>query len=289
MNLAQLNYVLAVARSGNFTVAARTCHVTQPTLSNSIAQLEDEFQMRIFARTTRHVGLTPFGQHIMPFVEKLIEANCALVNESKKFTAQKKNYIRLGKSPLISYQYISSVMSAFKADNPDVELVLFERNSEDLVQLLDNGEIDYIFDIESEKKPTRASEFLYEEPLYFIPSNAKPIRNVNVVHFSDIANEVFVMVDDEFGLTKIIRHMFEEHNRVLQEYIGKPVSYKELGNWVKLGFGAALLPKSALMPKSGKHYILCDYDERPIQIRYEAVWKKNISVVCAKLKKFLKQ
>lgn len=289
MNLAQLNYVLAVAQSGNFTVAAKNCHVTQPTLSNSIAQLEEEFQMRIFSRTTRHVGLTAFGQHILPFVERLIEANYNLVNESKKFTALERNFIRIGKSPLISCQYLSAVMSDFKAHHPEIELVLFERNSSDLIQLLDAGEIDYVFDAATEKKPSRASEFLYEEPLYFIPSNAKPIRNVNVVHFSDIADEIFVMVDDECGLTKIIRKMFEKHNRILHEYIGKTVSYKELENWAKLGLGAALLPKSALMPKSGQRYILCDRDERPIQVRYEAMWRKNISVVTAKLKNFLKQ
>lgn len=289
MNLAQLNYVLAAAQAGNFTVAAKNCHVTQPTLSNSIAQLEDEFQMRIFSRTTRHVGLTPFGQHIMPFVERLIEANYNLVNESKKFTAQDKNFIRIGKSPLISCQYLSAVMKDFKTHHPEIELVLFERGSNDLVQLLDAGEIDYIFDIATAKKPSRSSQFLYEEPLYFIPSKSKPIRNVNVVHFSDIADEIFVMVDDESGLTKIIREMFEAHNRVLHEYIGKTVSYRELENWAKLGLGAALLPKSALAAKSGQRYILCDDNERPVQIRYEALWKKNISIVTAKLKNFLKQ
>ncbi|WP_295897994.1 LysR family transcriptional regulator [uncultured Bartonella sp.] len=289
MNFAQLNYVLAVAQSGNFTVAARHCHVTQPTLSNSIAQLEDEFQTRIFSRTTRRVGLTPFGQHILPFIERLIEANCNLVNESKKFNTHQASVIRIGKSPLMSCQYLSAVMNDFSSHYPDTEIVLSERNSCDLTQLLEQGEVDYIFDVASEKKPTRAAEFLYEEPLYFLPSTAKPIRNVNVVHFSDIADEVFVMVDDECGLTKFVRQMFDNHNHILKEYTGKTVSYRELENWAHCGLGAALLPRSALISKKGQRYVLCDSDERPIQLRYEAVWKKNISPTVGKLKNFLKQ
>lgn len=289
MNLAQLNYVLAVAQLGNFTMAAKKCHVTQPTLSNSIAQLEDELQVRIFSRTTRRVGLTPFGQHIMPFIERLIEANCNLVNESKKFNDHQTSVIRIGKSPLMSCQYLSAVMNDFNTHYPDTELVLSERNSSDLIELLEHGEVDYIFDVAGEKKPTQASEFLYEEPLYFLPSTAQPIRNVNVVHFSDIADEVFVMVDDEYGLTKFVHQMFDDHNHVLKEYTGKTVSYRELENWAHCGLGAALLPRSALISKTGRRYILCDTGERPIQLRYEAVWKKNISLSSGKLKKFLKQ
>ena len=289
MNLAQLNYVLAVAQAGNFTVAAKNCHVTQPTLSNSIAQLEDEFQARIFSRTTRRVGLTAFGQHIMPYIEKLIEANFNLVDESKKFNNQETNVVRIGKSPLMSCQYLAAVMNDFRTENPDSEIVLCERNSGDLIDLLERNEVDFVFDVAPEKKPTRASEFLYEEPLYFIPSTAKPIRNVNVVHFSDIADEVFVMVDDESGLTKFIREMFGHHNHVLKEYTGKTVSFRELENWAHCGLGAALLPKSAITVTSGQRYILCDQNESPIQIRYEATWKKNIPVASSKLKNFLKQ
>lgn len=65
MNLSQLRYVKAVAETGSFTQAAEQCYVTQPTLSNGIAQLEQEFEERIFVRTTRIVSLTPFGEHIL--------------------------------------------------------------------------------------------------------------------------------------------------------------------------------------------------------------------------------
>lgn len=79
MNLSQLRYVKAVAETGSFTLAAERCYVTQPTLSNGIAQLEQELEERLFTRTTRAVSLTPFGQHILPFMDRLLDAQIDLL------------------------------------------------------------------------------------------------------------------------------------------------------------------------------------------------------------------
>jgi len=85
MNLSQLRYVKAVADTGSFTHAAERCYVTQPTLSNGIAQLEQEWEERLFTRTTRRVALTPFGHHMLPFIDKMLDAQGALLHETRHF------------------------------------------------------------------------------------------------------------------------------------------------------------------------------------------------------------
>ncbi|MCZ6854286.1 MAG: LysR family transcriptional regulator, partial [Gammaproteobacteria bacterium] len=62
MNFAQLRFVKATSEFKSFTKAAQFCHVTQPTLSNGVSKLEEDLGEKIFARTTRIVGLTPFGE-----------------------------------------------------------------------------------------------------------------------------------------------------------------------------------------------------------------------------------
>lgn len=64
MNLSQLRFAQAVAELQSFSRAAEHCHVTQPSLSNGIAQLENELGGKLFERTTRSVHLTPFGKHL---------------------------------------------------------------------------------------------------------------------------------------------------------------------------------------------------------------------------------
>ena len=79
MNPQQLRYVRALAETKSFVRAAEQCAVTQPTLSNGIAQLEQEFGQRLFDRTTRVVGLTDFGRHLLPSVLDVLNAQAALL------------------------------------------------------------------------------------------------------------------------------------------------------------------------------------------------------------------
>jgi DNA-binding transcriptional LysR family regulator len=76
MNLQHLRYFLAVARTGGFTQAARQMHVTQPTVSSGIAELERSLGVRLFNRDSRHVELTLEGRLLMNYalqVEDLLE------------------------------------------------------------------------------------------------------------------------------------------------------------------------------------------------------------------------
>ena len=73
MNLAFIRYFLSVAETGNFTVAAEHCHVTQPTLSAGIGRLEEELGARLFDRS-RRAALTAAGQKLLPHARAMVEA-----------------------------------------------------------------------------------------------------------------------------------------------------------------------------------------------------------------------
>lgn len=76
MNLQHLRYFLAVARTGGFTKAAREMHVTQPTVSSGVSELERSLGVKLFNRDSRHVALTTDGRLLMSYaiqVEDLLE------------------------------------------------------------------------------------------------------------------------------------------------------------------------------------------------------------------------
>src|SRR5258706_9278016 len=102
MNLSQLRFASTVASTGSFTAAAAECCVTQPTLSNGIAQLENELGERLFVRTTRKVALTPFGVHVLPYINEVLSAQASLVHQTQAFLSPGKRLIRIGTSPLVS-------------------------------------------------------------------------------------------------------------------------------------------------------------------------------------------
>jgi LysR family hydrogen peroxide-inducible transcriptional activator len=73
MEMQQLRYVVAVARTRNFTRAAEQCHVSQPSLSQQIQKLEEELGGRLFDRMKREAKLTPHGEAFLGRADRILE------------------------------------------------------------------------------------------------------------------------------------------------------------------------------------------------------------------------
>src|SRR5437868_1489824 len=192
MNLNQLRFASAVASTGSFTAAAAQCCVTQPTLSNGIAQLEDELGQRLFSRTTRKVALTPFGVHVMPYINEVLHSQASLVQQTKAFLFPDKRLIRIGTSPLISAKLLALMLEPFRLRHPGVDVVLREMNMADLYRMLDEGLLDFVFGVKKVHKGSWIATALYEEPLLFIPRGAAWPNGPRPqsVQLKDIADEI---------------------------------------------------------------------------------------------------
>ena len=278
MNLSQLRFAKAVASSGSFTSAAATCFVTQPTLSNGIAELESELGQRLFSRTTRKVALTEFGEHMLPAISEVLAAQEALVLRAKAYLHPQKRLIRIGTSPLISPTFLRAIVEPFQQQNPNVDLIFREMNLDDLYKMLEGGMLDFVFGAVGISATSRARKLeraaLYREPLFFIPRRSEwhgPTRK-NTVRFEDISEETFVMVPDSCGLAQATRALFRSHRRKIHEYSGQALSYQVLEQWANLGIGAAVLPKSKVTPKADLTLAIIDKAGHPVAVEFEAVW-----------------
>lgn len=272
VNLAQLSFVDAVASEHSFTAAAAKCHVTQPTLSNGIRQLEEELGGRLFERTTRSVRLTELGQHLLPYVREVLNAQKMLLSQTKTFLHPTQHLIRVGTSPLMNSALLGVMLDPFRRAHADVDIVLREMNMADLYRMLDAGLLDYVLGVVDAHKARWRATPLYEEPLLFIPPGAAPSydRSLASVRIDDIAHETFVMVPDACGLARATRALFRTQRKKLQEYRGEAMGYRVLEEWAALKIGAAILPKSKVTTSHA--YSIKDKADRDVTIAFEAVW-----------------
>ncbi|MET3133470.1 LysR family hydrogen peroxide-inducible transcriptional activator [Oxalobacteraceae bacterium GrIS 1.11] len=277
MNLSQLKFAHAVAASGSFTVAAADCCVTQPTLSNAIAQLEEELGERLFARTTRKVTLTPFGAHTLPYIADVLGAHATLLRQAQAFLKPDKRLIRIGTSPLLSSKLLGLMIEPFRQNNPAVEVVLREMNMTDLYRMLAEGLLDFVFGVAKVHKGPWQAAHLYDEPLLFIPRGSAwvPAAGVHSVPLRDITDETYVMVPDACGLSRATRALFRSHRRKLHEYSGEAMSYQVLEEWAALGIGAAILPRSKVGASGQPAYAITDKDGHEVSIGFEASWSRS--------------
>jgi DNA-binding transcriptional LysR family regulator len=277
MNLSQLRFASAVAATRSFTAAAAKCCVTQPTLSNGIAQLENELGGRLFVRTTRKVSLTPFGAHLQPYITSLLNAQDSLLQQAQVFLLPNQRVIRIGSSPLVSAALLGNFLDPFRIQHPDIHIVLRQMNMRDLDRMLADGSLDVVFTVSDSQKGSWVATTMYEEPLLYVPRGAAIPDGLRPreVAFKDIANETYVMVPDACGLASATRALFRRHRRKLHEYPGEAMSYQVLEEWAALGLGAAILPKSKLAPLGRSSFAITDKSHREVTIAFEARWMRN--------------
>lgn len=143
MELRVLKYFLAVAREGSITGAANSLHLTQPTLTRQLQELEKELKQKLLLRGKYKVTLTPEGmilrkraEEIVDMVEKT-EAELLSISE----TVSGDIYIGGGESDCM--KYIAEIIKEIQADYPAIKFHIFSGNAEDVTEKLDKGLLDF--------------------------------------------------------------------------------------------------------------------------------------------------
>lgn len=280
MNLQQLRYVRALAEAKSFVAAAELCRVTQPTLSNGIAQLERDLGGALFARTTRSVQMTAFGRDLLPSLLDVLSAQQALVARARQLVQPTRALIRIGLSPLIDPKIVEALSDAFRRNATMTEIVFREMNLTELARMLRDGQLDFVIGPADEAIPLpkgwRAAP-LYSEPLcYLVKGPGFTTRAA--VSLSDLSTETFVMVPDACGLAKATRAVFAKVGVELREYSGQAQSYRVLQDWAAIGIGSAILPLSKLRPGTGARLTGAAEQAGGITIDYHAIWREDLVV-----------
>lgn len=219
--------------------------MTQPTLSNGIAQLETTLGNKLFHRNTREVSLTSFGETVIPKLEKLLIDSESIMRFSKNWETHSPNEIRIGISPVVNMRLLQEFITPFKASNPEVEFFYQECYLDELEGLLKKNEFDIII------MPPKPTDFptdrimLYSEPLYYVPAK-EHMADSACYQLHDIATHKLILTIDICGLRDVTKNLFREHNIQLNEYQGAATSYQVVEEWVEAGIGSGILPKSKL-------------------------------------------
>ena len=164
MTLTQLNYILAVDRCRNFAQAAKECFVTQPTLSMQIQKLEDYLQIIIFDRTKSPTEPTPMGKKVLVYAQKVMQGAQELEELSKSLRGEIAGEYTLAVIPTLAPYVLPLFVQKFVEEYPQVELKIFEYQTDEIIRYLREGKIDGAI----LATPLEVKE-LSEEHLFFEP------------------------------------------------------------------------------------------------------------------------
>ena len=142
MQLQQLVYFLAVARTRHFTRAAELAHVAQPSLSKQIHSLERELGTELFHRARGNVTLTPAGEVLVPFARRILADVETARLQVHELAELRQGRLRLGATPSLCTGSLADALARFHACYPGIQLIIDESGSRDLVRQLAEGAID---------------------------------------------------------------------------------------------------------------------------------------------------
>lgn len=142
MELRVLNYFLMAAREENITKAAQLLHVTQPTLSRQLMQLEEELGVQLFRRSRHHIILTEEGMLLKRRAQELITLAEKTKKDLAQSSAQLSGEFSIGCGELQSVEFLTHLLARFQTENPLVQFNIYSGTADNIKERLENGLLD---------------------------------------------------------------------------------------------------------------------------------------------------
>ena len=196
MNTRDLEYVLALATTGQFGKAARRCGVSQPTLSTQVARLEAELGARLFERSPKGVAPTPTGQRVLAQARRVLDATEALRAEVDADTSRWAGPLRLGVIPTAGPYLLPHVLPIIRQCQPDAELLIREATTHDLLDRLTGSDLDAAILSEPFDASSVSSAALYEEPFVLATPPDHPWAKRKRFSIHDMAREPMILLEE---------------------------------------------------------------------------------------------
>ncbi|GIQ67615.1 LysR family transcriptional regulator [Xylanibacillus composti] len=142
MEFRQLRYAVQIAAEKNFSRAAESLHIAQPSLSQQLSKLEAEIGTLLFRRSTNSVELTHAGEIFIDRAQKILDMADQLKQEMEDISQMKKGKLVVGSLPITGSHVLPLVLPVFRQRFPEIDIVLTEDSSANLEVLTHQGKTD---------------------------------------------------------------------------------------------------------------------------------------------------
>jgi DNA-binding transcriptional LysR family regulator len=185
--LDKLEFLLALAREKHFGRAADACGVTQPTLSAGLRQLEESFGVLLVNRGSHFQDFTPEGERVLGWARRIVGDARAMREELNALADGLTGRLRIAAIPS-ALPMIEKLTTPYRERHPAVQFTVVSRNSEEILQLLENLEIEAgVSYIDNEPVGRVTTVPLYRERYRLLTAAEAPLGNRDKVTWAEVA------------------------------------------------------------------------------------------------------
>jgi len=244
MELQQLRYFIGVAETGNFTRASERCHVSQPSLSQQIINLEKELKHKLFHRLGRKAVLTEAGTVFLERARRILFEVDDSTRELQDSPGLERK-ITVGAITTLAPYLMPQLLALCRTRLPHLQVNLREDFRSDLTKAVIDGELDLAIVSLPVKDPRISVEPLFSETLLLVVGKPHPLASKPEVTTEDLVNQTFILLGTGSSLASQIQRFCGDHN--FEPKIGyRCAQVATVKALVALGVGISILPQVAL-------------------------------------------
>lgn len=271
MNLVQLKYFCAVCEFGTLSEAAYHLHVSQPSVSAAVKELESEFGVLLFNRHHSGVQLTLEGRKLLTFACDLIERSQNTIDYMCGLGKDKKD-IRLGIPPMIGSLFIPEIFGMFLKENNDIHIEITESGRNVLIDNIMNNVVDIGFLPHDTNFDERfSSAYITKLEVVCCASKDNPLSKTPMADFLTLSHYPVVLFENSFFQTEKIKEKFASQGTspdILLQTSQLSTMESVVENNLALGFAFR-----QLIEKNPK--LVCVCLDNPLYVDVSLVWKKD--------------
>ena len=250
MDIRQLETFIAIAKYQSFSKAAESLFLTQPTVSNHIANLEKELDTNLVNRSNRKIALTPSGKILYDYAKSIINLKKDAALELSKFQGKMIGHIEIASSTIPEQYLLPEILYGFHQAYSEITYNLVHFDSKEVVEGILKGEIDFGFvGAKSFHKQLEYLQLVEDEILLVTPNIEPFISWPDTIDLSQIFEHSFVFREEGSGTRKLVEEALKKQNLDIQDL--KTVAYIEntesIKQCIRRGLGLSFLSKYAIV------------------------------------------
>jgi DNA-binding transcriptional LysR family regulator len=242
MEMQQVRYFVALAKTLNFTRAAEQCNVSQPALTRAIQQLEHELGGPLFHRERGNTHLSELGRMMLPYLQTVEESCRAARDQARAVKRLDGATLTIGTMCTIGPQLVSDLLVRFQAQHPGIEVRVIDTGAPEMIQRLEKGDLE----VAVVGVPDELPDSLHQLPIFeerfviVLPPNHRLVAS-DPIHGIELDQEPYVS-----------RSNCEVFEPVRNELVGRGIRLRQVfssprDDWVqgmiKAGLGLGFFPE----------------------------------------------
>ena len=232
----------AVAKKGNISAAAQDLFISQSAVSQSIKQLEQQLQVRLFSRSTKGVTLTAEGKLLLEYVDHAL----GLIRNGEEKLAQTQQLLTgeliIGASDTVTKTYLLSRLEAFHKAYPDIRIRILNGTSQMVLNYLHSGQVDIAFTSETQDTKTYVVRSCMETHTAFVAAPDYPVSFQQPYTMQQIASMPLILLERKASSRVFVERFFQQNGITISPEI-ELGSHNLLISLARIGLGVACVTR----------------------------------------------